>query len=89
MGEGGGGWWRRGEGGGEAGGRGRGGWTGGAGARGGVRWLGKGGLERHRPRGWTRPQVLTISRGRPRGGAGAPCKAIGWNRPPWEDRSAT
>ena len=40
-----------------------------------------------RPRGWTSLQVLIISRGRPRSGAEASCRAIGWNRPPREDGS--
>ena len=48
---------------------------------------GGGGLQRYGPRGRNRLQVLILVRGRPRAGAEPSCKAIGWNRPPREDRS--
>ena len=46
-------------------------------------------LRQHGQRGWMRRQALIILQGRPRGGGGALCKAIGWNRLPRKDRFIT
>ena len=48
---------------------------------------GEGRLQRYGPRGRNRLQVLILVRSRPRGGAEASSKSIGWNRQPREDRS--
>ena len=57
-----------------------------AGEGGGARGGGEG-LQRYGPRGRNGLQVPLLVRGRPRTGAETSRKAIGWNRPPREDRA--